>query len=202
MNFNKNRLFKYLYRLHLYGGLFCAVYLFIVGLSTLNFQHHFLPEKETDTLSYTQHIPFNSALEADTLARYITAQLGITGNLPRWDFKEDSTGSLQYKIHRPARMYEVTLNRNNDLVKIHEIHYSTGRILRALHVGSVTNLDDPLLRIWAYYAQVSAIFAIIAVGTAIYFWFKKSVKNRSQWFLILCSGIFSLIYTLYIWLIG
>jgi len=203
MNFTKKMVFRYLYRIHLYGGLFCSVYLFIAGVSALNFQHQFLPEKGSDTLNYTRNIQFDPALKVDTLAIYIKSQLSIKGYIPYWEFRENPNGAVLFKIERPARTYDVHLNRNSDLIEISEIHYSTGRILRALHYGSTKNeLGDPMLDIWAYYSQIAGIIAFLTVVTSIYFWFKKSVKNRSQWVTIVLSGSFSLAYMAYVWLVG
>lgn len=203
MKFDKRKLFRYLYAIHIYGGLFCAVYLLIVGVSALNFQHKFLPEKPTDTLSYTRNIQFDDTLKIDTLASYIRSQLGIKGYLPQWEFRDNKNGRVRFKIQRPARTFEVRLQRNNDLVEISEIHYSTGKILRDLHFGSTKNkLGYPMLDIWSYYAQIAAVLAFLTVATSIWFWFKKSVKNRGQWVTIVLSSVFSLALMAYVWLIG
>lgn len=203
MKFTKNTVFRYLYKIHIYGGLFCSVYLFIAGVSALNFQHQFLPEKETDTLSYSQNIQFDPSLKVDTLASYIRAKLSIKGYIPYWEFRENKNGAVQFKIVRPARTFDIHLNRNSDLVEISEIHYSTGRILRAMHFGSSKNkLGYPMLDIWAYYSQIAGIMAFLTVVTSIYLWFRKSVKSMGQWATIILSGVFSLVYMGYVWLIG
>lgn len=203
MRFTKNTIFKYLFKLHIFGSLFCSVYLLIVGLSSLNFQHQFLPGKATDTISYSRTIQFDPTLKVDSLARYLHSQLGIKGHVPPWEFKENKNGMVRFKIFRPVRTFEVRLNRNSDLIEIDEIHYGIGRILGALHEGSIKNkLGIPMLDIWAYYAQISAILAFITIVTSIFFWFKKSIKSMSQWVTIILSGVFSFIFMVYIWLIG
>jgi len=203
MKFVKNKMFNYFYRIHIYGGLFCAVYLLIAGVSALNFQHQFLPETPTDTVSYARNIRFDPTLKVDSLASYIRSQLGIKGYLPPWEFRDNKNGRVRFIIQRPARTFDVRLRRNSDLVEISEIHYSTGKILRYLHFGSSKNkLGYPMLDIWTYYAQIAAILAFFTVATTIWFWFKKSVKNRSQWVTIIVSGVFSLAYMAYVWLIG
>lgn len=195
--------YKFLHRLHLYAGLVCAVYLLMIGVSTLNFQHQFLPEQATDTLSYSQNIEFDSTLKIDTLANFIRLELGIKGYLPPWEYKENKQGLVRFKIERPARTYQVKLKRNATLVNIDEIHYSAGKILRALHFGGVSSqLGDPLLNIWAWYGQVSGLCAFFAIIIGIWIWFKYAVRNRRQWFIIVFSGLVSFIYILYIWLIG
>lgn len=168
----------------------------------MNFQHQFLPEKATDTISYTRHIKFDPTLKIDTLASYIKSQSGIKGHLLPWEFR-DNNGNVSFKIQRPARSFDFRLQRNSDLVEIDEIHYSTGKILRDLHFGSSKNkLGYPMLDIWSYYAQTAAVLAFLTIATSMWFWFKKSVKNKTQWVTIVLSGVFSLAYMAYVWLIG
>ncbi len=194
---------KFLTKLHIYGGLFSSLFFLIAGISVLNFQHKFLPEENTETITYTQHISFDSSLKADTLSKYIRTELGVSGYIPGWEFRQNKSGMFRFLIQRPGRTFEVKLNRNEDRVEISEIFYSTGKILRAMHFGSSSNkLGYPLLDIWAIYGQIAAIFGFLAVGTSIFFWFHRSVKNRKQWGTIIFVGIFSLSIVLYIWLIG
>lgn len=203
MKINTSKLTKGLYRLHIYGGLICSVYLFITGVSVLNFQHQFLPEKETDTISYNRIIQFDPSLKADTLARFIRTKLEIKGHVPPWEYRENKSGMFRFKILRPARTFDVRMNRNSDLIEVKEIHYSAGRILRAMHFGSIRNkLGDPMLDIWSLYTQVAALFALITILLSIYFWIKKSVQNTGQWIFIVFSCLSSLVYILYIWLVG
>lgn len=199
-----NYIYKLLHWLHIYGGLFAAVYLVMIGVSSLNYQHRFFPEHPVDTISYQENIGFDATLEIDTLASFIRNELGIKGYLPKWEFRDNKkNGRVRFKIERPALTYEIKLNRNDGLVSVDEIHYSFGKILRALHFGGVRNqLGDPLLDIWSWYGQLSGLFAFFAVVTGIYFWFRNAVRNRGQWITIMISGIVSILYILYIWLVG
>jgi hypothetical protein len=199
----KSTLLRFLSKLHIYGGLFCSVFLLIAGISALNFQHKFLPETETDTIQYRRNIQFDSSLKLDTLARFIGSKLEVKGHYPPWEFREKGDGTVRFKIQRPARSYDIKLNRHSDVVEIKEIHYSTGRILRALHFGSIGNkLGDALLDIWSWYAQTATFIAFLVVLTSVYFWVNKSVMSRVQWIIIGLSGLVSIILTVYIWLVG
>lgn len=197
----KNKIFKGLFRLHIYSGLFCAIYLFIAGFSAINIQHQFIPD-QPDTIVYTKIIPYDHLLKADSLAQYIMQRLEISGYTPPWDFDEDVADKFKFKIYRPARQYDVELDRNNEWITIHEIHFGIGRILNALHKNLMIDLDDIRLKIWGYYGQLSALFAILAVFTSIYLWFKKSIRHRAELLIVTISGLFSLFYILLIWLIG
>ena len=201
-NHLKYKTFTFLYHLHIYSGLFCAVYLFIAGFSALNIQHKFISSLPTDTIAYTRIIPFDRTLKADSLARYITHRLEISGYTPPWDFRQNGAGKFNFKIHRPARQYDVEMNRNSEIIKVSEMHFGIGRILTVLHVNLMVGLDDNLLKIWGYYGQLSALFAILAVLTSIYLWFKKSIRHRAELLLVIMSGLFSISYIVFIWLIG
>ncbi len=199
----KNNWVKIFRGIHIYGGLLSMVYLLVVGVSALNFQHNFLPEQPVDTISYTQTIEFDPTLKIDSLAKIIRNELGIKGHLPPWEFRENNQGMVRFAIFRPARIYEVKLNRNSSRIHIDEIHFSLGRILRALHFGSIKNqLGDILLNIWSWYGQISAMSALLAIVSGIYLWFKYAVKSRRQWITVIASGVGSIIFILYIWLIG
>ena len=198
----KKKVFIFLYYLHIYSGLFCAVYLFIAGFSALNIQHHFFTENPTDTITYTKIIPFDRKLKADSLAKYIVQRLGVEGYTADWDFWENDSGKFRFQIYRPARQFDVELNRNSDLINIKEIHFGIGTIMYALHRNLSVGLDDNLLKIWSFYGQLSAWFAIIAVLTSIYLWFKKSIRDRTEIFIVVISGLFSMSYIIFIWLIG
>ncbi len=198
----KKKVFKFLYHLHIYSGLFCAVYLFIAGFSALNIQHHFITDNSTDTISYTKIIPFDRTLKADSLAKYITQRLDVDGYTPNWDFWENDSGRFRFKIFRPARQFDVELNRNSDLINIKEIHFGIGIIMNALHRNLSVSLDYNLLKTWGFYGQLSALFAIIAVCTSIYLWFRKSIRHRTEIFIVAISGLFSMTYMVFIWLIG
>lgn len=199
----KSTLLRFLSKLHIYGGLFCSVYLLIAGLSALNFQHKFLPETEIDTIQYSRNIYFDPSLKVDTLARFIGSKLDVKGHYPPWEFREKKDGTVRFKIQRPALTYDIKLNRNSDLVDVKEIHFSTGRILRALHFGSIGNkLGDTLLDVWSWYAQIAAFVAFLTVLTSFYFWINKSVKSRTHWIIIGLSGAVSIVLTVFVWLIG
>ncbi|HKJ78538.1 MAG TPA: hypothetical protein VKA10_03340, partial [Prolixibacteraceae bacterium] len=88
-------------------------------------------------------------------------------------------------------------------IHISEIHFSIGRILRALHFGSIKNqLGDTMLNIWSWYGQVSALSAFLAIISGIWLWFKYAVRTRRQWTTIVASGMVSILLILYIWLVG
>lgn len=142
------KLNTYFTKLHIYGGLFSSWFFFIVGISVLNFQHQFLPEKDTKIIKYAKDISFDSSLKPDTLSKYIRSQLGVSGYTPRWEFRQNKSGMFRFLIQRPGRTFEVKLNRNEDPVEVKEIFYSTGKILRAMHFGSAgNNLGYPVLNI-------------------------------------------------------
>lgn len=202
MLLSKNSVFRLLFNLHIYGGLSCSLYLCVVALSALNFQHHFISEEPKDTIAFGKQIQFDPTLSNDSLAKFVARQLQVVGHIPPWEMRSDSVGNLRFKIQRPARTYAVRLSRNSDEVQVKEIHYQAGRILRVMHFGSIAGLNDPVLKAWAWFAQISTILAFFVVCISVYFWFKKSVKKRYQSAIVIVSCIFSTFLILYLWLVG
>lgn len=202
MKKSKNQLFKFFFYLHIYAGLFSAFYLVIVGVSAMNFQHKFFSEEPRDTIITIRQVKFNPSLKQDSLASFIAGQLNIKGHIPPWNFQSDNSGNLRFKIERPARTFEISLNRNHPDIHIAEIHYSFGRILRALHFGIIGELDIPMLKAWSSFTLLSTILAFLSLCTSLVFWYKKSVKTRSQTGIVIFSGLSSIFLILYIWLVG
>lgn len=169
----------------------------------MNFQHKFLPEYDVKTDTYTEHIHYDSTLKPDSLTKFIRYQLDIKGHLPPWDFRQNKSGLVQFKIQRPGRTFVVNLTPGSDRVEVKEIYHSTGKVLRAMHFGSSKNmLNDSVLDSWSFHAQIATILAFIAVSSSFFFWFLKSVRNRIQWVTIVVSGMLTVFLILYIWLVG
>ncbi|NJK86024.1 MAG: hypothetical protein HC906_08755 [Bacteroidales bacterium] len=166
-----------MYRFHIYGGIFCSVYLFIVGLSAIHFQHHLLPEQPKDTIKYVRNLAIDASQNPEKIAENTLKQLNLIGHYPPWDFFKDEN-HFNFKVYRPARQYNIEINLRTGKTHISRIHFASGAIISALHTAIFVELDDPLLNIWAYYGQLSAITSILVIGTSIYFWFVKSIQKN------------------------
>lgn len=195
-------IYKFFHGLHIYGGLFCTVFLLIVGVTALNFQHHFLNIGETRTESSTQNIGFDPALDDMALATAVRDSLGIVGHVPPWDFRSDSTDLFSFKVYRPSRRFDITLHRHEPSVEVHEVYFGAGMALDMLHKTIFGELNDTMLKVWAWYGQSAAVCVLLTILTGIYFWFKKSIRHRRDWFVVLTAGLFSLFFMLFLWLIG
>lgn len=197
----RNLLFRFLYHFHIYGGLFCSFYLLIVGLSALNLQHHLISDQPRDTVTYDRKVVIDSSLKTESLAESAMKQLNIIGYFPPWDFSQN--GNLfAFKVYRPARHYLLGIDRVSGKTHVVEISFGFGAVINVLHTAVLIGLDDPLLKIWAYYGQLSALVAILAMGTGIYFWFKKSIRKKRDWIIAGISGVITCAVILYLWLVG
>lgn len=198
----KAKLFKILFSLHIYGGLFCAAFLVVAGLSVLNFQHHFMNDDETFKEDSIHYFAFDSTAAPAELAAAIRDSLGVKGFVPNWDYRSDSTGTFSFQIHRPSRRFYVKLNRHDTRVEVSERHFGAGQAIGQMHKAVFGELANPELLIWSFYGKTSAILALISVLISMYFWFKKSIKNRKEWFVVIGMSSFSFIFMLFMWMVG
>jgi hypothetical protein len=188
------KLFKTLQKAHVYGGLFGSAFMILMGITALNFQHHFFTPQHNTLESYQEEIHFTGDLSADSLALEIQDSLGIFGNIVSWEFHSDTAGYLDFLVKRPGYHYRVSLNRKIPLVKVEPVKTGFGDIIYELHksrgaIGQVWYFD-----LWTVYKQVAVVAIFLSIVISIYFWFKKSVKTKQQWGIVIAS--FTLFITL------
>ena len=198
----KKKLLKYIIRIHLYAGLFASIFLILAGFTAINFQHNLLSTEPRDTIYYSQDITITD-LPAKELSQNIARQLSISGHTPNWDYRFDKQENLiKFKIHRPARLYEVDLNQETNQVNVAEIRYRSGYILEIMHKSTMIDLPDGPLVGWAIFGQVAAVSAFLAILVSLYLWWSKSISHSWQWIAAALSSLLILTYILYLWQVG
>lgn len=195
----RKKILKYAIRIHLYAGLFASTFLMLAGFTAINFQHQLLSAEPRDT-TFSVHKVHISDLAANELSQNIASQLNIIGHTPNWDYRFNKQQQLiSFKIHRPAKRYNVEVDHQNSTVKVAEIHYKAGAVLNIMHKTTMIDLSESPLVTWAIFGQISAVSAFIAVIVSLYFWWTKSVTARWQWFVAIISSLIVLIYVFYLW---
>lgn len=198
----KKKLLKYAIRIHLYAGLFASIFLILAGFTAINFQHDLLSTEPRDTVHFSQDISITD-LPAKELSHDIARQLNISGHTPNWDYRFDKNDNLiKFKIHRPARLYEVELFHETNQANVAEIRYQSGAILEIMHKTTMIDLPDGPLVGWAIFGQIAAVSAFMAILVSLYFWWSKSVAHYWQWMAAALSSFLILIYVLYLWQVG
>ena len=192
----------YLDRIHIFGGLFCAAYLLLIGFTSLLFSHEKIIPNHFRSSDHVYAISADRNLEKDSLISVVREQLGYIGYQPYWMQKEDSVGNFHFQIANPAAIYDIDVNPKRDTARVLEKRKGVINIMISLHGSSGSELPVWIITLWRIYALIATVVAIVVLLISIYFWFKKAIKKRSQWILVAGTSIFSLLYILFIWLIG
>ena len=193
---------KVLGRLHLYLGLFCASYLIIFGLTSLNFNHHFaFFEPNNDKVTWEKSLAVPDNADDRKLAESVRDTLGLMGWTPYWRFHRDEQNNFTFEIARPAKNYVVKLNPERTLAQVEETRMGFMSAYNSLHaLGGLPNSN--LVKVWPIYTEVCVFFVLFAVATGIYFWAKRRDEKLIGGILLLGGSGGSILFMLFIWLRG
>ena len=193
-------------KLHVYGGLLISGYLVLLGLSSLQYQHHFpLPENNSEKLWQQRfNMPQIENNQAYKLA--VRDSLGLFGHTPWWQDYRDVNGVHHFMITRPGKSYWVEVPTEDDVFKIKETRAGFLSVILALHGltggGGVVMNPPTFVFIWKIIAQVMNVLFLIILFITIYFWYERSFRKSWGW---IFAGIFTLTFLTilsFIWLIG
>lgn len=196
-------LFKRIYKLHIYIGLYCSVYFIIIGITGLNFQHHFLKQEAKFDQEYTQKIELDTLLSRNELITACIAELDLYGGVIWWKVWENkSQQSIHFELVRPGRNHKICIYKGSSSVSVKTYKLGIGSVLGGLHYGSAGDPDSILFKIWKGYVHSLAVLGLLLIISSIYFWFRKSIRHKWQWMTVLVSGSLSIILILLVWLVG
>lgn len=201
-NFNRGNWRDLLDKVHVYGGLFIALYLIIIGLSSLQFQHHFnLPEGNTGKTWWQQiNMPVIEDNREYKLA--VRDSLGLFGYTPWWQDYTDKKGIHHFKITRPGKSYWVEVQPESKLYRVNESRDIIGAVL-ALHGLTGGALEGPaFIKVWKFFAQIMNVVFLIVISITLYFWYERSFQSFKGWILAGTIAFISILALLFIWLVG
>ncbi len=198
----KDIIYKYLHKIHIYGGLYCAAYLIFMGTTGLLFSHNQLIPKSFSSTSHFYPVRLDEHLSNDSLIAAVSQELDIFGYKPYWEQWSDSTGLFHFQITNPAAIYDIDLNPGRDTVFVKETRKKVLNVMIGMHGSSTGEPAVWITTLWHYYAESAVMTAILVLSISIYFWFRRSVRRHGEWILISGAALFSISYTLFIWLVG
>jgi hypothetical protein len=161
-----------LLKIHMYGGLVAAVYLTLLGISSLQFQHHFLPEASPPARWERDIAPPAGDADAVARARAVRDALGLMGNVNPWNVRDGGDGGVRFDLYRPGRHYTIDVTPAGH-VTVDERRNTAG-VVGALH-GLTSIPNAPFLTVWSIYTHVVTVFGIVAAITGVYLF--ASVKR-------------------------
>ena len=169
---------RWLLRIHLYGGLLCAPYLIIFGITSLSFNHHRdSPEVMPNPIEWQQGIDVASVGENEVVANRVRDALGLGGWTIPWKMSRDAAGNLTFDLERPGKSYTIHALFQEHQARIEERRKGWSDPFRALHaMGSVPNLAYTSL--WSIYTEICVWFTVFAALSGIYLWINSQRERR------------------------
>jgi hypothetical protein len=188
-------------KIHIYGGLACFWYLVILGISSLQFNHHFgfMEHSADSTVWESRILPLDPKQDDLKLAESIRDSLSIMGWPLPWRMWRDSA-SLFFEMEQPAKRYFITYTFDNGTLHVVETGKGFWRVFNSLHgAGKVPN--GPFTMLWHWYTRMTILIVILSVFTGIYIWLKSKQDKKTGLALLslTVSGTIFWMLKLYLW---
>ncbi len=189
-----------LLQIHIYLGLFCLPYLIIFSLSSLDFNHHFLPATpllQDQLWETTVDIPLHDDLEA--FSEELKDSLDLFGWFLPWDSYRDSSQAV-IVLSRPGKRLDITVDSGGKVL-VEEKAESTANLMKILHFLGEDIPNAPWwVNTWKYYQDLTVYSMIFWVVTGIILWLRKKKRPDIEDRLLWTAGIVSIIFIVFIWL--
>jgi len=165
----KKRVRTIAYTIHLYGGLLCVPYLIIFGLSSLDFNHHFLPKAKQPATNWVASFTPKPELDDTAATAWIRDNLDLIGWIPRAQLRRIDAANVQFKVLHPGKTYLVRAQLTDGRAEVEEVGNSWGYLVVALH-GNRGVPASKLMNFWAYYGQFCALLVTFSAVSGVYLW--------------------------------
>jgi hypothetical protein len=190
-------------KFHVYGGLFIAGYLIMMGISSIYFQHHISYSENDSAVTWEQKINLPAIDDAQKYKQAVRDSLGLFGHTPWWEDFKDDAGIHHFMISRPGKKYWVEVPEKGNLYKIKESRTSFLSVFNALHGLTNGELKGPFfLSVWKFIAQIMNVVFLIVLCITIYYWWVRSLRSYSGWLIAGSFILLSFIILGSIWLAG
>ena len=190
-------------KIHYLGGLACFWYLLVLGVSSLQFNHHFpfmSQSGEPRLWHYKMKAPLTSTNDAE-LALTLRDSLSLIGWPLPWEFKRDSTGLFHIVLEQPGKRYEIDYTSRDNMASVTEIPKGFWRVFNSLHgAGEVPNA--PLTIVWRWYTRLTIAVVVFSVFSGIYVWYVKRRNRKSGLFILIVSLFLALAWMFQLYLNG
>jgi hypothetical protein len=169
---------KWMLNIHLYGGLLCAPYLIIFGLSSLQFNHHFsFMTSKSEPVKWESPLELESMTNKDAMAESVRDSLGLMGWPLPWQTKRDADGDLEFNMERPGMSYSIHTDLKQHRARIESRSKGFWQVFNSLHaLGSVPN--SRFTPWWAWYTELCTAFVLFAAVSGIYLWINSKRERR------------------------
>ena len=193
----------FLKKLHVYGGLLLSFYVIILGISSLQFQHHFVEfEPAGEPVFWEQQVRISDLEDRNELKQAIRDSLELKGFLPWWKEYTDSTGVYHFMITRPGKQYWASVVPGNPVIQVKEQRMPFLNVALDLHWLTAGFEGISFARIWRVVSEIFNILLLVIVLLSVQLWYAQSFSRTTGW--IISGGIasFSVIIIFIVWLAG
>lgn len=165
-----------LVKLHLYTGLFIALYILAFGVSSIIMNHDLKVEKNDITKTWETRVPLKLEVPDLELAESIKEELDIMGWPLPWEFKRDSM-QFHFSIIHPGRKYLLSYRKSDGMVKVDEIPRGFTAVFHGLHFlnGKIPNAPF-LIRSWQIYQWLALLSMLVSLILGVWLWLKNHYK--------------------------
>lgn len=176
-------------KLHYYAGLFLLFFLWLFATTGLVLNHPTWNfgeswSKRIDTNSEHAIKPLGAELRGDlNQAKEIMRQLGIEGEI-LWTTTRANPDQFDFQVRRPGHFFFLKADLALNRVTLRHSEVNPWGVMKALHVFSGVQLDDPrqsrdwsLTTVWAYSMDAIAAGLIFMVLSSLYMWWELPQKR-------------------------
>ena len=167
---------KRLLRLHLYGGLVCACYMVIFGVSSFLSNHPTWAPAPGAPIRWEKAIATPVQVDNVAYGRALTGDLGVTANVLYLEVRRAKDGTLRYLTQRPGKHYTVHVSPDGKTAQVDEEHLGLLQITHALH-GMMRTTARRLLYGWGWYTRLCTLVMVFAAVSGVYLFVTRN-KQR------------------------
>lgn len=191
---------KIILQIHIYLGLFCSPYLIIFGLSSLDFNHHFLPDTPTSaSIAWERSISLTEEEDLKTYADHLLEELELFGWYLPWSSFQDSS-KIYIEVSHPAKFYQISIGKDR-IAHIKETPESVSHVVKLLHFLGEDIPNAPWwVNAWKYYQALTVYSMIFWFVSGIYLWLRKKNSPKTEKILMYGMAALSSLLILFIWL--
>ena len=169
---------KWVLRVHLYGGLLCAAYLILFGVSSLMFNHPGMWPAGKGKVNWERAVEVSSSMGDDaTLSEAIRDELGLMGWTIPWETRRVGGNVLTFGVSRPGKHYKIDYDPAAKSVKVVETRKGYGEVVRALH-GFMRLPNSWFVSTWGMYTEVCTWVVLFAAASGVYLWAGRRNERR------------------------
>jgi hypothetical protein len=197
------RMGNLLLKFHLYSGLICFWYLLILGLSALNFNHHFpFMQSHGKVTDWTKTVQLSNTFHDDLkVSEALRDSLSLIGWPLPWETYRDSTGIFHFSVEQPGKRYVISYSFNNRIAQVQESRKGFWQVVNALH-GSGGVPNSVVMEGWTWYTRLTIVLVLFSLFLGISMWYRGIRDKKAGRYILVGSTLLTIAWMLELYFIG